>query len=118
MEKQELKKRVEYMLLSEEKYGVKLDIYVTEEYDEDYENVIGYKLQYVENDLGLEIIGPAKCLVPFWMIDNKLGEMEELKKDANENLSDKELEELWFYNLDKKITNRIKELKILFEAKK
>lgn len=119
MKREELKKRVEYMLLSKDKYDVRLDIYVTEEYDDEYENIIGYKLQYIQNDLGLEIVGPAKCLIPFWMIDNKEGEeqdiIEEYKKN-NKELTSEEVEEIWFDRLDGKILNRIEELKALFKG--
>lgn len=119
MKREELKKRVEYMLLSKNEYNIRLDIYVTEEYDDEYENIIGYKLQYIQNDLGLEIVGPAKCLVPFWMVDNKEGEKQEIieeYKKNNKELTNEEVEDIWFDRLDEKILKRIEELKVLFRG--
>lgn len=115
-----LKKRVEYMLLSKNKYDVRLDLYVVEDYDENG-NVSEYKLQYTQNEIGLEIIGPAKCLIPFWMVDNKQGEMKEIiAEEAKKNhiITEEEAEELWFDKLEQKLDNRYKELEELFKIKR
>lgn len=119
--KEYLKKMVEYMVLSDRKYNVRLDVYVTEEYDKDYENVIGYKLCYIQNELGLEIIGPAQCLVPFFLLDNIDGEKQRIKENlVNQGLpcTDKDVDDIWIDEFNEKVQYQIQRIKKLFEQKR
>ena len=118
--KEKLKEIVEYMLLSDRKYGVRLDIYVTEEYG-DNDDLIGYKLSYIQNDLGLEIIGPAQCLLPFFFLDKYEIEIEEIKnkyKEQNIILSEEEANDKWLDKLLEHLDGQIARLKKLFTEKR
>ncbi|MDD5795013.1 hypothetical protein ACTNDG_05595 [Clostridium sp. HCP1S3_B4] len=118
--KEKLKKIVEYMLLSDRKYGVRLDIYVTEEYD-DNDEFLGYKLSYIQNDLGLEIIGPAQCLLPFFFLDKYEIEVQEIKdkyKKENIILTDEEAKDKWIDKLQGHLDGQINRLKKLFTEKR
>lgn len=118
--KEKLRKIVEYMLLSDRKYGVRLDIYVTEEYD-DNDEFLGYKLSYIQNDLGLEIIGPAQCLLPFFFLDKYEIEVQEIKekyKEKNIILTDEEAHDKWLDKLNEHLNGQIARLKKLFTEKR